>query len=272
MNVLPKRSCLICCLPRSGSWVLAQGLRSTGLAGRPEEYFWDGLRPFYTRQWGLREDAPEPRYLSMALRAGTTSNGVFSAKIHWFQMRQLLRRLRGLPYSADFSARQLVERVIPVPRFVRLIRQDKVRQAISYHRAIKTGIWWKGRQPDRPITNGHVDFGDIASIEAMLTQHEANWARFFSDSGLTPLVVTYEELCANYASVMRKVVEHLGIEIPPGFRIGPPPLEKQGGLHTECTVQDYITLQRTMSLPVVEHYGTELRVVRAVSRRNHWAS
>src|SRR3982074_2144293 len=91
----PITTCLVSCLPRSGSWLLAQGLRSTGLAGRPEEYFWEQLRPFYARQWGLSTNVAQPVFLNAVIRAGMTPNRVFSAKVHWFQLQQLTRRLQA---------------------------------------------------------------------------------------------------------------------------------------------------------------------------------
>src|SRR5262249_56036499 len=35
----PSSSYFICTLPRSGSWLLSEGLEKTGIAGRPREYF-----------------------------------------------------------------------------------------------------------------------------------------------------------------------------------------------------------------------------------------
>ncbi|MGZ5376146.1 MAG: Stf0 family sulfotransferase, partial [Solirubrobacterales bacterium] len=35
----PARSYLVCATPRSGSTLLCEALKSTGVAGRPEEYF-----------------------------------------------------------------------------------------------------------------------------------------------------------------------------------------------------------------------------------------
>src|SRR6201991_2549603 len=35
----PNRSYLVCATPRSGSTLLCEALKSTGVAGRPEEYF-----------------------------------------------------------------------------------------------------------------------------------------------------------------------------------------------------------------------------------------
>ncbi|MBA2364790.1 MAG: hypothetical protein H0V86_14810, partial [Chloroflexia bacterium] len=38
----PHTSYLICGTPRSGSFLLCEALKNTGLAGMPEEYFWRG--------------------------------------------------------------------------------------------------------------------------------------------------------------------------------------------------------------------------------------
>jgi trehalose 2-sulfotransferase len=37
--VTPVRSYLVCATPRSGSTLVCQALKGTGVAGRPEEYF-----------------------------------------------------------------------------------------------------------------------------------------------------------------------------------------------------------------------------------------
>jgi LPS sulfotransferase NodH len=243
--------------------MLAKGFSSTGFLGRPEEYFWDLLRDFYAQQWGLNQNAPEQRFLAMALRAGTTPNGVFAAKIHWFQMCQWLRRLRSLQNCTGLSARQLIERFVPAPHYVRLIRQDKVRQAISYYRALKSGVWWNGRPPETSFTlNGHVDFSEIERLEVLLARHEDNWTQFFVDSGISPLVVTYEELCDNYARVIREIIDYLGIVQPKGHRIGPPPLTKQSDIRTEQILQDYITMQRTFGALEPQTSPTRKRLLR----------
>jgi LPS sulfotransferase NodH len=42
--VEPVRSYVICCVQRTGSWLLAHTLADTGYAGRPSDYFDDAER------------------------------------------------------------------------------------------------------------------------------------------------------------------------------------------------------------------------------------
>ena len=114
MAELPKRSYLVCATQRSGSTLVCQALKETGVAGVPEEYFealqhsgrprrpeeyFTGLDdPSILSHLGERErrsaNEPEPqsplwtrtaydRYLEWAMEQGTTENGVFGAKLMW---------------------------------------------------------------------------------------------------------------------------------------------------------------------------------------------
>ena len=49
----PARSYVICCVQRTGSWLLAHTLTDTGYAGRPSDYFDEKERKTRTREWGL---------------------------------------------------------------------------------------------------------------------------------------------------------------------------------------------------------------------------
>jgi LPS sulfotransferase NodH len=51
--VEPVRSYVICCVQRTGSWLLAHTLADTGYAGRPSDYFDDAERENHAREWGL---------------------------------------------------------------------------------------------------------------------------------------------------------------------------------------------------------------------------
>jgi LPS sulfotransferase NodH len=130
----PKLSYLICATPRSGSTLLSEALRDTGIAGRLEEHFEVLLetgqprrpRDYFQRSnnpdaWALLDDpefqhvpgecggryAEHParrdpswrppdfeRLLEEALRKGTTENGVLGTKIMWAYFRDFVRLAR----------------------------------------------------------------------------------------------------------------------------------------------------------------------------------
>src|SRR3954465_13920724 len=142
-----ERAYLFCAPPRSGRPLLCELLKGTGVAGCPREYF-ETLRstgyPRQPRQYF--EDAPEGQALLPpgdagtpenafdwhgVLRAGTTPNGVFGAKVMWGHLEDLWPRLDGRP----------LEDVLPGLRYVRVSRSDRVAQAVSLWIAVQTQHW-----------------------------------------------------------------------------------------------------------------------------------
>jgi LPS sulfotransferase NodH len=122
-----ERSLLICFVARSGSWFLSGLLASTDVLGRPEEFFW----------------APDDRVASPdlgdVLRRGSTPNGVFGCKFQPGQWTELLARAGR--EAVDVPGRELVERMVPNPLYVWVRREDSIAQAVSWSRAMQTGLW-----------------------------------------------------------------------------------------------------------------------------------
>ncbi|MEL7157611.1 MAG: Stf0 family sulfotransferase, partial [Actinomycetota bacterium] len=56
------RSYLICCVQRTGSWLLAHALADTGWAGTPSDYFDDAERERRTQEWELPNDNLGPKH------------------------------------------------------------------------------------------------------------------------------------------------------------------------------------------------------------------
>jgi len=80
----------------------------------------------------------------VGLRAGTTPNGVFGAKLMWgyfgeFVSSSATSRLPEFPRRADAH-------VFPNLTFVRVVRANKVRQAVSLWKAVQTANW-RGIRP-----------------------------------------------------------------------------------------------------------------------------
>jgi LPS sulfotransferase NodH len=70
----PHISYVICAVQRSGSFLLCEALKNTGLAGKPEEYFLNGEGwedGWWARQHGITSRAG---YLNLVLDKGTSPN------------------------------------------------------------------------------------------------------------------------------------------------------------------------------------------------------
>ena len=236
-------SYFLCTAPRTGGFLLAEGLESTGIAGRPREYF-DRV---FQRHWGetlaLASDA---EYFEQALAAGTTRNGVFGAKVLWHQFEHLLVSLRSLQGNG-LSDLELLRRTFPELRYVFLTRRDKVRQAVSYDPAIRSGVWWSisanaDQEPSAPTPE--FAFAKIETWVVRLTEFESHWRRHFQRIGVEPFEVAYEDLAENYEATVQAILRYLDLPLSEGGKAAPPRLRKQADEITEEWVRRYQQLKR----------------------------
>jgi trehalose 2-sulfotransferase len=262
--VTPTISYLVCATPRSGSTLLCHLLDQTGLAGHPEEYFealrHSGLprRPHeyfdpdrhanIVERLAFREMPEGPatpselwrpetydRYLAWALREGTTPNGVFGAKLMWGYLGDFAQLLRGIDGMDGLPVPDLLGRAFPNLRYVRITRRDKVRQAVSLWRAVQTQAW---RREEGGHGNGEgreptFSFRAINYLVRLLTAHDASWDAYFLGLGHEPLSVTYEEMAESYEPVVRRVLEHVGVEVPADLHVEAPRLKAQADERSE---------------------------------------
>lgn len=261
-------SYLVCATPRSGSTLLCDLLDATGVAGHPEEYFealrHSGLprRPHeyfdldrhanIVERLAFREMPDRPatpnrlwapetydRYLAWALREGTTPNGVFGAKLMWGYLGDFAQLLRGIDGLAGLPVPELLGRVFPDLRYVRITRLDKVRQAVSLWRAVQTQAWKRerGDEAERQPREPAFSFRAINYLVRLLTAHDASWDAYFLGLGHEPLSVTYEELAEAHEPVVRRVLAYLGVPAPPDLHVEPPRMRAQADELSERWVE-----------------------------------
>ncbi|MET0823340.1 MAG: Stf0 family sulfotransferase [Solirubrobacterales bacterium] len=279
MSTEPTRSYLVCATPRSGSTLVCQALKETGIAGRPEEYF-EALRhsgrPRRPEEYfegvddrsildhlGERGLGDEPqqrsplwsraaydRYLEWALEAGTTPNGIFGAKLMWGYLGDFVSLLRNVPAYSGLPLADLLPNVFPELTFVRVIRANKVRQAVSLWKAVQTATW---RQEDAASGTGVSDDGappyksfladhrpqlrfHYRAIEHLLHQilvEEAHWDAFFEHARIKPVLVLYENFAADYENATRNVLERLGLDLPADFELQPRMKRQSDGINED---------------------------------------
>jgi len=243
-----KRSYFINTSPRTGGFLLAEALESTQIAGRPREYF----DPVFQEQWCSRHAIkPGTEYYERVLAAGKTPNGVFGAKVLWHQFEPLMVKLRQIE-GDGLSDLELLRYMFPDVRYVFLTRKDKIRQAVSYDRAIRSGVWWSipthaddNRQTTAPAsgTATPFDFEQIDAWVTRLTEFESKWRCHFKRMGVQPFEVAYEDLVGSYESTVLAILDYLDLSISAKVKVAPPRLQKQADDVTEEWVRRYQELK-----------------------------
>jgi len=91
----PALTYLICTNPRSGSWLLSEGLAATSRAGNPREWFNVLEEQQHRARWRMDSstDLSYPAYLNLARALSTTSNGISGIKLHQYQLTELAKRM-----------------------------------------------------------------------------------------------------------------------------------------------------------------------------------
>ena len=216
----PARPYLVCSTPRSGSGLLCRGLAARG-AGAPLEYF-NGLhRGRLAERWACGPGLDG--YVRALYARRATADGVLGVKLHWDQLVNL--RAEALGTAATEPGYRLsaafAERLFPGAAYVRTIRLDVDRQAVSLWFALVGGTWSiaAGDGPDGARDRVPYDFAGIDRCRRLIENAELHWDRFLRHNGIEPLVVVYEELASAYPDGVARVLE----TVAPERRAGAPP-------------------------------------------------
>jgi LPS sulfotransferase NodH len=186
-----------------------------------------------------------PLYLNHVLRHGTTRNGVFGTKLHYYQFVDLPTRLAAAEKYRNLSIAQVMAESFPNLQYLWLTRHDKARQAISFYRAYSTGAWWqidgRPRGEREPISEAvEFDADAIFRLEQALIQNDVGWQLYFEANGIAPLLVDYEDLQADYKGTIHRALKWLDIRNADSIRIPEPRLSRQADSVTDEWLVDYL--------------------------------
>ena len=246
----PSATYIICTNPRSGSWLLSEGLTATAIAGNPREWFNIQQEQATRAQWRIdnQTDLTFDGYLQAAQLRSMTSNGVSGIKLHYYQFADLPRRLPASSRWGKLSPDKLLSAMFPDAKYVWLFRRDKVGQAISLYLAHQTDQWWsvdgsRVRKEERVANGVEFDPRAIAAFKALLDENERNWQAFFESKRITPLMIEYEHFAGDYAGTIQRVLQWLGIPDAERAAIPVPRLRRQSDARTEEWAARYAALK-----------------------------
>ena len=195
----PQQSYILWFSQRVGSTLLAQTLEDLGIAGRP-------------REWLERFTATTGDELRETLwRQGTTSNGVLGLKYGPWKRHEEITALLG-----DWHA------VFPRCTHVFMTRRDKVRLAVSWWRAIRSGEWHRRVGTAPAGITAEYDRDAIAHLVREAGERESLIAAQLAVWGVTPYTIVYEDMIAAYEPTVRALLELIDVPGRDGVTIPAP--------------------------------------------------
>lgn len=216
----PKLPYLFASVPRTGSTFLSHLLWRCGCLGAPLEYL--NFEP--SGPYGFVTHSPESqqRLWRSVVNRRTSPNGVFGLKCFPLQFAALQD---ANPALLDSVMRMLLptggER-----RVVHLYRRDRAAHAISYARAMLSGVWRK-EQERAGQADPSFSAAAIGRAESLIDEQEEAWAAMYRDLRITPLELWYEDVVAAPNEALAAVADYLGVSIDSGRAVLVPEVERQ---------------------------------------------
>ncbi len=216
----PLRPYLLATAPRSGSTYLSHVLWRTGCLGAPLEYLnFDPNGPY---GFASASPAEQRKLWHAALRTRTSPNGVFGLKGFPIQFEDVHASNPGL-------LREVMRTILPpgtVKRVVRLRRRDRVAHAVSYARAMLSGVWRKEQEHAAMVQPGYSQVAVERAANLVEAQEKA-WSQMFAEMRIEPLELWYEDVVATPEDAVRQVAEYLGVKLETGRQVAVPEVVRQ---------------------------------------------
>src|SRR6202171_859200 len=184
---------LVLASQRSGSTLLVESLRATGMAGEPQEFFQylpTTSQSPQPREWftGVEDEsilslldpfdagkpdlAPPDVWRDYIRTVGRTPNGVWGGKLMWNQTSLLLHRAAGLRNRSGDGLLAAIRDVIGSdPVLVHVFRPDVVSQAVSFWCAVQPR-GWGGRQGPTRDSRAEYHAAAIAHVVTLMREQE----------------------------------------------------------------------------------------------------
>jgi len=250
-------SYLVLASQRSGSTLLVESLRATGVAGEPQEFFQylpSTSQAPQPRQWfadvddesilrlldpvdeGTPDLASAEIWRDYIRTVGRTPNGVWGGKLMWNQTPLLLNRAKDLPNRSGDGLRAAIRDVVgEEPLLIHVHRPDVVSQAVSFWRAVQTRVW-RGRPDPARDARAIYHARAIAPAARMLRAQEEGWRNWFVEEDIEHIEVPYPVLWRNLTQVVAGILEALGLD---PLLAPQPALERQADQRSDEWVERY---------------------------------
>jgi LPS sulfotransferase NodH len=193
--------------------MLCSALWQTGVAGRPNEFFGPTLHEEFLSNERVLKVGDVRDYMEQCIDYSTTENGVFGTKLLANQTPVFLQKAVEHQNKFFDSLNNAIHAEFPNVQYIFLTRQNKIKQAISYYRALMTGDWYIIKDSRLPKEDRFVDYNHfrIQRCYQQVSMSERYWENYFRAHSISPLRISYEDLIENYSDTFRRVLAFLDL-------------------------------------------------------------
>jgi LPS sulfotransferase NodH/SAM-dependent methyltransferase len=204
---------------RSGSTMVCQDMCQTGLLGKPEEYFLLLEKHKATESMDLYN-----KFLSV-IEKGSTQNYVSSIKVMANYVNEFGKILLALPGMDENNSINAFFKVYERACWVRVIRRNKIQQAISRVIAEQTKVYHMGLPEIKstlgsvqPINNEYnssasYDFNWIQKEVERIKNEEKIWDNLIQEKSLDVIKIYYEDVVDRF-DYLYEIAQRLNVSLP----------------------------------------------------------
>ena len=248
---------------RTGSSLLCDYLTAAGL-GQPSEYFQFPFGVANARHY--RQLNVQPGDFVSYLRqlfAHRAQNGFFGVKLTWEHQAVLVEEARK-----HWDGIRGLDDLFPGNRWVYLRRRDKIGQAISGWRAMKSGKWHSSDIIAAQDAKPEYGFHEILNVLFLLLNDEYHWDNYFGLNRIEPQIIFYEDFQNDPKGTVLKLVRFVQ-QAPGGISV---PDEQELVQGSRCTVlrDQYSADLKARFLDDLEHMGDDPRRSPPGTRLRSW--
>ena len=202
--------------PRTGYTLLAKMLEMTGKAGRPGEHINLYEEGSFQVKYGV---AAYDELKHKIWDAGSDGGEIFACKIdgHAHSIQLVIKELSELKGVKEQTIeRQFWHEFFPNCKDIYLTRRNKVRQAVSWWKAIQDGTWHLRIEEQRSQTpdfyDGKYIFDAIHHLFKETCLREASIQDYFEKLKISPLTIVYEDMIKDVGHTIKEILIFLEVE------------------------------------------------------------
>lgn len=225
---------------RNGSTLLSLALERTGVAGKPKELFNIADDETMCSHYSVDSfDALKEKLWSH----GSTPNGIMAVKncLHTSHYAKIMAELKELKQQTSIPDEVIWEELFPNCKHIFMTRRNKLRQSVSWWKAINDGVWHRKIDEERANENDLVDKYNANALNRLLLEtvlRECSIQDYFSKYNIKPLTIVYEDFVVDYEPTIRRVLDFVGIDHS-DIQIEAPPLFKTATDFSEGWVNQF---------------------------------